>query len=496
MALENQSRITVTLRALVFTLLSAGGYVAISYFTNRVWFYQFIGLYAGLFVLYFAFVQWYLTRQETLTIRHIQVIGVLLRLSVFFLIPNLSDDFFRFYWDGKLLFHGYNPYLILPKDFVGTPEALQHGFDQALYESLAGISQVHYTLYPPFNQALFATAAGLFPHDLFGGALVMRFWILLADIGIIWLIPQILKALGRSSKGVAWYALNPYLVLELTANLHFEGVMIFMLLLAFYWLIKGGYLLTGAHQGSTHYLLPIRVRLFEITLPDPATVKPKYLILSAVAFTLAVNTKLIPLIFLPPLLLFLGWKRSIIYYGIVIGLTAFLFSFFITPDFITKFQDSFNLYFQKFEFNASVYYVLRWIGYQTHGYNLIAVFGVALSIVSTLGALVIALYPTRKAQAKHLVLKMVFILTFYYSMATIVHPWYISVILTLAIFTPYRFPMVWSAMLGLTYYAYSTNPYHENLYLVAVEYLVVVGWLIWELFKVARRPNKVGLSEK
>lgn len=494
MALENQSRVAVTLKALVFTLLSAGGYIAISYFTNRVWFYQFIGLYAGLFVLYFAFVQWYLKVQEGLTIRHIQIIGVLLRLSVFFMIPNLSDDFFRFYWDGKLLFHGYNPYLILPKDFIGTPEAAKLGFTQELYQAMN--SQTHYTIYPPFNQVLFATSPGLFPHNLLGGAIVMRVWILLGEIGLLWLLPKMLKAINQSPKGVVWYALNPYIVLELTANLHFEGVMIFMLLLALYWLIKGGYLVTGDNQANTHYLLPIRIKLFEITLAPSSAVKPKYLILSAIAFTLAVNTKLIPLIFLPPLLLFLGWKRSIIYYVIVIGLTAFLFSFFITPDFIAKFQDSFNLYFQRFEFNASVYYLLRWIGYQTHGYNLIAVFGIALSVISTLGALAIALYPIQKAQAKHLALKMVFILTFYYLMATIVHPWYISVIMTLAILTPYRFPMIWSAMLGLTYYAYSTNPYQENLYLVAVEYLVVIGWLVWELSKTVRFHKRASLPQE
>lgn len=481
MALESQPRLNITFRAFAFTLLSAAGYVGISYFTNRVWFYQFIGQYAGLFVLYFAFVHWYLKQPNSLTIRHIQVMGVLLRLSVFFMLPNLSDDFTRFYWDGKLLFHGYNPYLYLPKDFINTPEAMQHGFTPALYQSLASVSQVHYTLYPPFNQALFATAAGLFPNNLFGGTLVMRFWILLAEIGILWVLPQLLKAFNQSPKGVAWYALNPYIILELTANLHFEGVMIFMLLLALYWIVKGGYLLTESSQGKTHYLLPIRIKLFEISLPPKTAVKPLYLILSAIAFALAVNTKLIPLIFLPAFLLFLGWQRSIIYYAIVITLTTVLFSFFVTADFIAKFQDSFNLYFQKFEFNASVYYVLRWIGYQTHGYNRIAFFGKLLPVISSLGALVIALYPIRQAKAKHLALKMVFILTFYYLLATIVHPWYISVIMTLAIFTPYRFPMVWSAMLGLTYFAYSINPYHENLYLVAVEYVVVIGWLVWEL---------------
>jgi hypothetical protein len=95
----------------------------------------------------------------------------------------------------------------------------------------------------------------------------------------------------------------------------------------------------------------------------------------------------------------------------------------------------------------------------------------------------------RQALARHLLVKMLFILTFYYLMATIVHPWYISVILALAVFTPYRFPMVWSAMLGLTYYAYSTMPYQENLWLVAVEYIVVLACLFGELRNFAQSKN-------
>ncbi|EAY29682.1 hypothetical protein [Microscilla marina] len=463
MALIGQPRVTLNLRLVIFVLGSAIGYIWVSYFTHRVWFYQFIALYAGLFGVYGWFVHWVLKPGNVVSVRQIQWLGVLLRLIPLWMIPNLSDDFFRFYWDGKLLVNGYNPYLLLPKDFILTPEASTLGFTQVLYEAMN--SPTHYTIYPPFNQALFATAPWLFPHSLLGGAVVMRCWIILGEIGLLWLLPKLLQMLGKPPKAMAWYVFNPYIVLELTANLHFEGVMIFMLLLAIYWLVKGGYLHTTSHP------------------PKDRQAQPIYFILSVVAFTLAVNTKLIPLIFLPALFWFLGFKRSLLYYSLVGLLTALLFMFFITPDFIAKFQDSFNLYFQKFEFNASVYYVLRWIGYQTHGYNRIAFFGIVLSIIASLGALAMALYPVRKVVVHQLLHKMLFILTFYYLMATIVHPWYISVIVGLAVFTPYRFPMVWSAMLGLTYYAYSTTPYQENLWLVAVEYAVVLGWLGMELVR-------------
>jgi len=52
----------------------------------------------------------------------------------------------------------------------------------------------------------------------------------------------------------------------------------------------------------------------------------------------------------------------------------------------------------------------------------------------------------------------------------------------LSIFTRYRFPLVWTALLWLTYINYSYAEYHENLWVVGLEYVVMLGWMIWELW--------------
>jgi hypothetical protein len=41
-------------------------------------------------------------------------------LLLLFAVPALSDDFYRFVWDGRLLFNGINPYTILPADFINS----------------------------------------------------------------------------------------------------------------------------------------------------------------------------------------------------------------------------------------------------------------------------------------------------------------------------------------------------------------------------------------
>ena len=42
-------------------------------------------------------------------------IGLVFRLIILISTPNLSQDFYRFFWDGQLILNGFNPYLNTPK---------------------------------------------------------------------------------------------------------------------------------------------------------------------------------------------------------------------------------------------------------------------------------------------------------------------------------------------------------------------------------------------
>ena len=77
---------------------------------------------------------------------------------------------------------------------------------------------------------------------------------------------------------------------------------------------------------------------------------------------------------------------------------------------------------------------------------------------------------------------MLFGISFYFLLATTVHPWYIATPLLLSVFTKYRFPIVWSAVIMLSYSAYQKDITEENLWLVTLEYCAVIGYAIWELF--------------
>jgi hypothetical protein len=86
-----------------------------------------------------------------------------------------------------------------------------------------------------------------------------------------------------------------------------------------------------------------------------------------------------------------------------------------------------------------------------------------------------------------LLTSMLWVLTFYYMLSATVHPWYIIFLVLLSVFTPYRFALVWSLTVVLSYYAYSNPVFAENLWLLAIEYIVVLGFLGYEIFNTKRQ---------
>lgn len=480
-------------------LLSFTSYYLLAYTTTRTEVYRVFTLFGILFLAYGGIYRYVQTNR---TIRLVLLSSILCRILLLFALPNLSDDFYRFNWDGRLLINDISPFAALPIHFIdGTyTDFIPSNINIGLYEKLN--SPAYFTIYPPVCQFVFWIACLLFPNDLYGATVVMKVCMLLFEIGSVYLLYRMVKAFGGNVKKVILYALNPLVIVELTGNLHFEAAMIFFTLLAF-WLLMGdgGRKITDEGRGTTgKEWKPLVVYCS-----------------SAVAMGLAISSKLIPLIFLPLLIPLLGWWRSILYGSIAGAVTLLGFVPLFTFDILQNLFSSIGLYFQKFEFNASIYYLVRWLGYQYYGYNIIQSAGKWLALL-TLGSILVLAFWRRKEGggrnwlsleewkgilerlietlrsrnslwenglslegSKRLLEKALFALLLYFAFANIVHPWYVCSLVTLCIFTPFRFPIVWSVMVILTYYTYLTTAYVENLYLVGLEYLVVYGVLVWEL---------------
>ncbi|MBF8962908.1 hypothetical protein I0P70_06605 [Pontibacter sp. FD36] len=431
--------------------ISALVYLALGYATPRENFTQLLLLTLLAFGIYA-----YVTNQK-LNVWHGIGAGLFFRLLFLFAIPALSDDYFRFVWDGRLLLAGENPYLYLPAQFVGEEAPAIPGLTAELFLQLN--SQHYFSVYPPVLQGVFWLAAALPPDSLTGSILVMRVIILAAETGSILLLLRLLRRMALPDRYVHIYALNPLVILELTGNLHMEALLIFFLLLFLYQL---------------HY--------------------QRYLI-AAVPFALAVGSKLLPLMFLPFVWRKLGLKRFISYGVVMTVVLLLLFLPLLSWEVLHNIWQSIDLYFQRFEFNASVYYLLRWLGYQLTGYNQIAVIGPLLSLATFLAILSMAAVK-KLGSVRRLAGYMAAALTVYLLLATTVHPWYITTLVALTTLSHFRYATVWSCLAIFSYSAYRTSAYTENLWLVALEYTLVELWLLAELYLYRQQKKHANLPRQ
>ena len=408
----------------------------------------------ALYFLLFAIYLWVLKTASGNEVKFWIAASVLWRLSMLLATPALSDDVYRFIWDGRLLANGYHPFAELPGYY------LQKGFDipgigQSLYSQLN--SPHYFSIYPPFAQYIFWASAVVSPQSALGSMVVMRVFIIAAEVGGIFLLQALLERFNASKKNTLIYALNPLVVIELTGNLHFEAFVVFFLLLALYLLVHAKVWQAG------------------------------------VAFAFSIASKLLPAIFLPLFLIRLGLKRSLIFYGLVLMATGLLSFPLLDGGALPGLGESFALYFKKFEFNASIYYLVREYGFWAYGYNIIQTAGWKLGLVSTIFILVVSFWPIRpvdKGRAlSDVPLTMMWALLAYFLFTTTLHPWYIAPLLMLSVFTKYRFVVVWTAMVFLTYAGYTATGFSENLYLVLLEYVVVIGYLVYEWIWKKARPS-------
>ena len=418
-------------------LLLSAGVVYLGYGIDRTDFQSLLTAFGVAFLGYGLLV---FRLPDTKSLRYWIGLGLLLRLVLVFAFPLLSDDVYRFIWDGRLVAAGYNPFTQLPAYYVqGGPSVA--GLDAALFDRLN--SPEYYTIYPPVAQGVFALAAWLSPGSWYGAAVVMKVFLLLCELGTGYLLYRLLQTFALPSVRLLYYWLNPLILVEITGNLHFEGAMICFLLLALYALTRGKY---GGAAG---------------------------------AMGLSIASKLLPLMFLPFLLGRL-WRRSFwVFYGGLAVVLAGLFLPLFSSEFISGFGGSLDLYFRKFEFNASLYYLLRAYGYYDVGWNQIARYGPVLAALAGAVICILAL-SDRTTDWRSLPGHWLAAFTLYLLCATTVHPWYLAVPIVLCVFTPWRFPLVWSFFILLTYISYTTVPYQENLWLVAMEYGVVSGYYLYE----------------
>ena len=185
--------------------------------------------------------------------------GLLCRLALVGTPPLLSDDLYRYLFEGRVLLAGENPFLHPPAELASLAPELAARVNHPTIPSI----------YPPVAQVWFRLLA------LVGtGAWVAQAGMALVDLGNVALIHRLQRDSHRPTWPALLYAVHPLPVVESAQGAHLESLGVFFALCS----------LLGLRRGS------------------PAAMH---------AMLLGVGTKLLPVLLLPALLRRLGLRRAL-----------------------------------------------------------------------------------------------------------------------------------------------------------------------------------------
>ena len=203
-------------------------------------------LFVGLCLLYGA-ACWYATRRLRAPAAWRRATPVLLPILLFALLyrllfvpatPSLSDDFFRYVWDGYIQGQGYNPHRYPP----AAPELVPLRDDDH-WPRINRKAQT--SAYPPFAELAFRGLALLRPLD----SLVFKLAFLALDLLTIALLLALLRLRGQPPALALIYAWHPLLPFEFVASAHIDVLAVALLTLALYLQARGRPTLAGVALG-------------------------------------------------------------------------------------------------------------------------------------------------------------------------------------------------------------------------------------------------------
>ncbi len=339
--------------------------------------------------------------------KDVLILALVFRIAMFWLPPSLSDDAYRYVWDGIVQAHGVNPYEYRPNDM-----RLERLHQEEVYSRLN--SRSFYSVYPPVSQYIFRLGSVFYGLTWQGSHYAIKAVLVLAELLALLMLSRLVTA-----RSMMLYALNPLVLLETAGQGHTESLLILLLIIAI------------------------------------VALRSNKRITASIALSAAVWVKLYPLFLLPFLWRRVGWRAS----GVGALALALLAMPFAAPMVVSNVRESLDLYVRYFEFNAGLYYGIKQGLLWLTGADFSKQIGPALRTCFLLALpLVYAVdfrrrWPLEKA--------CLVVLALYILFSTTVHPWYLLTILLLATFLerPLWF-WLWIGAFSIgTYLLYSGGPY-------------------------------------
>ena len=355
--------------------------------------------------------------------------AVLFRLALMGLPPSLSDDAYRYVWDGLVQQNGNNPYRFAPEDDIFNELQQDISFEQLN-------SKAHVSVYPPASQLVFKLGTSWHTPDSLRSYYLIKLILVLAEILAIFLLARIV-----SSGFVLLYAWNPVVLLETAGQAHTESAALLALILVLFL----------AKRGNGGW--------------------------ASIFLAVAGWIKLLPFLFFPFLWSRFGWRS--VWPGAIVAVVLALP--FTAPYVMSNVAGSLDLYARYFEFNAGPYYGIKAMMQWLTGDDWSKQIGPFLRFVFLVSLPV--LYVVSMRRRWPLAQAMLITTGLYLALATTVHPWYLLIPLFLvASLQANGWHWIWLGICSSgTYLLYVDGPYWI---------FVIAGWLGWGIIGAIRYAPK------
>ncbi|NKB70696.1 MAG: hypothetical protein GKR89_26800 [Candidatus Latescibacteria bacterium] len=180
----------------------------------------FWGAFFAAFALYLG-LAWSMASRPAGSLGLILTLALLFRCTLLWSPPTLSDDIFRYLWDGRVQQAGINPYRYAPSDLHLEPLRDQY-YAAINHKELP-------TIYPPLSQLFFRLAASVHPSPT-----AVKIGLTLVEMGLVLILPAILSQRRQDRRRVLIYAWNPLPIIEIAGSGHSDSLGVFLLFLALY----------------------------------------------------------------------------------------------------------------------------------------------------------------------------------------------------------------------------------------------------------------------
>jgi alpha-1,6-mannosyltransferase len=411
---------TLWLRVLLYTLFAIWLLFSLTYIPRTPFNWLLVAIVGAFFL--FGLLLW---KCRSIGWTEILITTVLFRIVLLYTPVQWSDDIYRFFWDGMKVSHLESPYHLAPIN-----DERKHDWPE-LYNRM---NSVHfYSPYPPMLQYIWGMTA-----NATGDPTLLRFFWICLDVFTVWLLYRLLEKFAQPKWTVLLYAWNPLILIEGIGQLHPELLLVTCILLFLYCLQKQWMYAAGFSLG------------------------------------LAICTKLWPLFIVPLLFRRLEKAQWLLIVYSAVGLVIVFYATLLRPSDFFSMSSSFLLYFQSFEFNASIYYVIKWLcewlGSDSGG-------AIVSKIMGCCWVLYVMYQSFFSRVSLHRSIYLVFLAITLLS--AVVHPWYLIPLLVYGLLCGEYLVLIWSPLIFLSYSHYSEGLFLENPLLIALEYiLLLIGFWI------------------